>query len=380
MKTTKLSELPILPQEYDLEHYFKIQYPVARDVGMSDSERRLVNGLIRYYQPDCIIELGVSTGAGTLNILNAISDQNSKLVSIDILEELDDRMFHRVGERALREFSDHPRWRLFTGVDASEIIEGLDIKFDFAVIDTAHLHPVESLNFLTLLPWLNDGAIVVVHDISDFWDQPDNIAPLHLFSTVCAEKIIAGGDDWHSFSNIGAFQITQDTRKYIRNVFDALMFKWNAFPFRDIANVFKLLNKYYSNENMMLFRKAFIANIGLTYTSLDTLKQLPEDTIFYGAGRNMKGFLSIYEILDIPFNFKIWDVDAEKISAINGYNVSQPDFITFAQNHQLILITISDSIIQSTIERTFRMLNYRAFAIIPPDLSPIKYFDLLLSQ
>jgi len=54
---------------------------------MDQSERFFINGLIRYYQPKTILEIGIAKGDGTVNILNAISDMpNSSLVSIDSLQ------------------------------------------------------------------------------------------------------------------------------------------------------------------------------------------------------------------------------------------------------------------------------------------------------
>jgi cellulose biosynthesis protein BcsQ len=44
------------------------------------------------------------------------------------------------------------KWELIRGKDPSEVMESIGKKFDFAVIDTAHLHPVETLNFLCVLP------------------------------------------------------------------------------------------------------------------------------------------------------------------------------------------------------------------------------------
>jgi predicted O-methyltransferase YrrM len=74
MKTTKISELPIDPENYDVEHYAKVNYADIvnlTDAGngafglgslMIDAERRFINGLIRYYRPRGIIEIGVFKG------------------------------------------------------------------------------------------------------------------------------------------------------------------------------------------------------------------------------------------------------------------------------------------------------------------------------
>ena len=42
---------------------------------------------------------------------------------------------------------------------------GLAFDIDFIIIDTVHFMPGEFLTFLTALPQLKDGCIVVLHDI-----------------------------------------------------------------------------------------------------------------------------------------------------------------------------------------------------------------------
>ena len=50
MKTKKLSELPIVPEDYDTTHYSKIDYSGLASL-MSPTERRFINGFLRYYRP-----------------------------------------------------------------------------------------------------------------------------------------------------------------------------------------------------------------------------------------------------------------------------------------------------------------------------------------
>ena len=47
------------------------------------NERRFVNGLIRYFKPKNILEIGVNIGEGSATILNAAKDYGAKLTSID---------------------------------------------------------------------------------------------------------------------------------------------------------------------------------------------------------------------------------------------------------------------------------------------------------
>jgi predicted O-methyltransferase YrrM len=245
LKKEVLTDLPIIPEEYDIDHYnSRKTYPFSE---MVDAERRFLHGLIRYYEPKNLIELGVSRGGSTVNILNSILDKpESSLVGIDLAEVYYGDKKTPIGQVAKDTFPDLPKgkWRLFTGKDPVDVIENLDTKFDFAIIDTGHVMPVELMNFLTVLPFLEDGAIVVMHDISSFFqfNQEKFIAPRVLLSVLCAPKIFPKSYGFlfenSEIPNIAAFQITPDTRKYIGNVFDALMLRWDITLTEQSINTF----------------------------------------------------------------------------------------------------------------------------------------------
>lgn len=82
MKTTKISELPVSLEKYG--EYFE---PNFQDTDMTEGERLFVSGLIKYYEPENILEVGVAGGGGSANVLNTIQKmQNTKLTSVDITE------------------------------------------------------------------------------------------------------------------------------------------------------------------------------------------------------------------------------------------------------------------------------------------------------
>ena len=169
MKTTVITDLPMIPEEYAQENYERIDWSDV-DSEMSDGQRRFIHGLVQYYQPNKILELGVSAGGGTVVLLNALQEnEKAELYSVDSATQ-----FYRdpdlpVGHCALKKYSDllNKKWHLFTGEDPACVMDKIEEKFDFCVIDTYHLHPVETLNFISILPWLMDGAVVVMHDTTD---------------------------------------------------------------------------------------------------------------------------------------------------------------------------------------------------------------------
>ncbi|MCL2078882.1 MAG: hypothetical protein FWH17_03455 [Oscillospiraceae bacterium] len=63
MKKTKLPELPIVPEKYGCEVYERIDWSAITS-WMTDAERKLINGLIQYYQPENVLEVGIAAGGG----------------------------------------------------------------------------------------------------------------------------------------------------------------------------------------------------------------------------------------------------------------------------------------------------------------------------
>ena len=316
---------------------------------MSDQERRFIHGLIRHNKPKRLLELGVSRGGGSVNIINAIlDDNNAKLMSIDRMESYYGDADIPIGFDVSKVFPEiePEKWNLLSGVDASEILETLGELFDFAVIDTAHLHPVESLNFLCILPFLNDGAIVVFHDISLFYRENSKLKSLAtriLVSALTCEKIFPSQktikyiSDSEPVHNICAVIVTPELRLNIINLFFALSIPWEYYPVRDIPSIRDLLRVHYDCECLSLFDEAERANLAWRMSQGATfsveylaagLKRLDGDVLFYGAGENMLCLLQLYRHCGREFKYPIWDINAKVIKQIAGNDVTTPDFYT----------------------------------------------------
>nr|WP_302140693.1 hypothetical protein [uncultured Schaedlerella sp.] len=137
MKTTVITDLPMIPEEYAQENYERIDWSDV-DSEMSDGQRRFIHGLVQYYQPNKILELGVSAGGGTVVLLNALQEnEKAELYSVDSATQ-----FYRdpdlpVGHCALKKYSDllNKKWHLFTGEDPACVMDKIEEKFDFEIWD-----------------------------------------------------------------------------------------------------------------------------------------------------------------------------------------------------------------------------------------------------
>ena len=230
---------------------------------MGKNERYFINGFIRSLKPSKILELGVGAGGSSAIVLNAIKDfPNSHLVSVDYLEFAYRQPDKSSGFIVYEKFPElMTQWQIYRGGDISNFIEKIGGDIDLLILDTIHVHPGEILDFICVLPFLQDGAWVLLHDISVFYSSKlrnDALACRYLWSSVVSErKICPELTDWTQiFPNLGAFIIGSDTRKYIQNVFESLIIPWKLFPSEhDIANITSLISKYYPEEYSLFFNK-----------------------------------------------------------------------------------------------------------------------------
>ena len=131
------------------------------------SEAYFINCLIRKFKPKNCLEIGVANGGSSILILNAIKDiTNSRLISLDLNTQLYTNRFKKTGYRVNQYFPELTKnWKLFTGQQPHKFLIKLNMKFDFVFLDTVHYAPGEILNFIEILPFLNENAIFVLHDI-----------------------------------------------------------------------------------------------------------------------------------------------------------------------------------------------------------------------
>ena len=240
-------------------------------IEMSQQESAFICGLLRAKRPAKILEIGVSAGGTTAVILKALDllDLPSQVHSIDLLPR-----WARDENKATGYVVDQyvpaltQRWKLYLGRVASVPLKTIGRGIDFCVIDTMHIVPGELLDFLVTLPYLQTGSVVLLHDTARHYDQPysDNVfryATSLLFSSVVADKLaLINQHQKEGLSNLSAFIVTDDTKKYIANVFLALTVSWSYLPAKNIIDDFLLgLHPFYSPELIDLFVRIINTNL-----------------------------------------------------------------------------------------------------------------------
>lgn len=369
----KLKDAPKNIWEYEQESYNKLTEKDVEFSEMEESERRFVHGAVRYFKPKRILEVGVAEGGGSIVLLNAIEDMlDTTLTSIDLLDYFYLDHEKEVGFACKEKYGMPKQWDLHAGKDPSEIIESLggERKFDFCIIDTAHTHPIESLNFLSVFPFLTEECVVILHDIGlySFWngslDESDTLyskfpscyfATKLLFDSMVGEKRTLPVTKYSKvlpFSNIGLCQLTKETKKYMRDVVSMLEFPWGMIPMDTIDSMLSLIKRHYSSD---IYEGIFLAlqrNVCLFYNQKKNYLRHETNPsvygkkkiIFYGYGAYLKNILPGQTWSFTEKVSEIWDKKAEILDKIpfeeKGYSVRTPDFFCPEKEDILIVITL----------------------------------------
>ncbi len=223
---------------------------------MTSDEHAFILELIKEYRPKKILEIGTNVGGTTAVLLSAVHKLalGAKLFSVDLdstYEQIMQDTVYSAMNAAYQHNWDSDSWIIKCGHTIAGVAEGIGGGIDFCVIDAAHILPGELLDFIAVLPFLSDGAIVVLHDIRIATSGAEKawVATNVLFSAVVAEeKCTAHNDAGHTI-NIGAFKVGADTRKYIENVMCALALPWEFLPYEQCLNEYNnIVMKYYQGQ------------------------------------------------------------------------------------------------------------------------------------
>lgn len=240
-------------------------------VEMTERESAFLCGLLRQEKPKVILEIGVAAGGTTAIMLQCLKDidENFSMYSIDIAENCywdKSKKSGFLGSMANEKLK-CDGWKLLTGHVAPYYKEILRGGIDFVMLDSAHSLPGEVLDFLAIFPYLNDGAMVCLHDISlnlGSLRHCNAVAPNLLFNAVVADKYMNFWDEEpfeRQYPNIAAFKITSETRNCIGNVFGTLTMNWGyIYDSEDMKFYEKIIKENYDENCSKIFQIAYLLN------------------------------------------------------------------------------------------------------------------------
>ena len=232
---------------------------------LGGSQPYFINGLIRKIKPKNLLEIGVADGGSSILILNAIKDiPDSRLISLDLNTQLYYDQSKETGYRVNQNFPELTKnWKLLTGKQPHKFLINLKMKFDFVFLDTAHSAPGEILNFIELLPFLNENAILVLHDILWHFHSKIKFFPsnVYLYPVIYGDKVLFKNKDG-SIGNIGAIFLYNNQEKHYLDYFFLLLAFWEYIPKDDEINELRIFIKNFYKKDIYLkiFDTAVIKN------------------------------------------------------------------------------------------------------------------------
>ena len=143
-------------------------------------------GLIKRYRQKTLLEVGVSAGGSSALLLHTLDKLglDSELVSVDLKDRWNANTEYATGWAAKKIYPEKKNWHLCTGKFLPEIIEDLNLEFDFCFLDTAHRLPGEILDYLVVLPFMRVGGIIAMHDTSLFFTDEGALSTRVLISCI----------------------------------------------------------------------------------------------------------------------------------------------------------------------------------------------------
>lgn len=146
-----------------------------------------------------------------------------------------------------------------------QVIDEIGGGIDFVILDTTHTLPGELLDFLAVLPYLTDNAVVVLHDVSFHQTQRKINADATgvLFGAVTAEKFLnfQSDEELFRYPNIAAFKVNEQTAENIENVFLELILRWNVLPLEERIIIYRRhYRRFYSDALIEIFQEALDMN------------------------------------------------------------------------------------------------------------------------
>lgn len=223
-------------------------------------------GLIKEKLPKRIVEVGVAAGGTTCVILECVKKLGlaSVVYSVDLSDNYWQEPSMKTGYMldALPD-SYKEKHRLITGKYLVECLQEISPErdIDFLILDTVHQLPGETFDFIAAFPYLKKDAVIVLHDIvlNHMGGKSFRFATKLIFDVVTADKYYLFDTTSPQcckmgMENIAAFQINQDTRKYISDCFSALTITWHYIPGDYVLELYrKFISIEYDEECLKLW-------------------------------------------------------------------------------------------------------------------------------
>lgn len=352
---------------------------------MYDSERGFLCGLLRDHRPKKIVEVGVAEGGTTAVILECIRELKLDCVtySVDAVENLYYDKTKKVGYilDMLRGNFPDCQHTLFTGKILPEVLEDIGTGIDFLILDTAHTMPGENLDFLSAYPYLSKDAVVVLHDVHLSITHGPSIATNVLFSTVTADKFynldsrfMEHPDEF--LPNIAAFQLNEDTPKYIMDLFAGLCLPWFYIPSREHLKLYGSALEKLGSRCMELYHRILhdqLHNVNAKVKEVEDLlmtMELPSHVLLYGKRLRGKALLRLCKKIGINVSAFVVSDGRSTAGDTEGIPVYEYSKIPYAKDSLIIIQSAWSAEISHRLENS----DYRVLTLSEEQLDSVVWY------
>ena len=159
------------------------------------------------------------------------------------------------------------KWTFYPGGITAEFIEKIGGEIDVVFIDTVHFTPGEMLDWLQVLPFLKEEAIVILHDtflmylFGNVDTTKKNYSNNQLLCYIRGDLILPSYNSKDFDRNIGAIKLAKEQNKYYTQYFFALATQWEYMPEeKDISIMKEFFMKYYGERYTNIFEDAVKKN------------------------------------------------------------------------------------------------------------------------
>lgn len=339
-------------------------YP--HEPGMSNFDSAFLCGLLKMAKPKKIVEIGVAGGATTAIILQCLEDiaMPYEMYSIDISETVWHTQTLKTGAIAeyAKEILTPNHHELLIGAGVTSFLDRIGDDIDFVILDTVHRIPGEILDFLAIFPYLKDGAMVCLHDLmtsqygrTSMPATYDYYATTILFNSVTADKYLNFDEsrDIAILPNIGAFSVTNETKRDIYSVFFSLLIPWSYIPANKQLEEYDFLYcKNYDEVSCKIWKQAISVNLYNMTIFEKLIKKLANKKIaLWGAGNRGKVLWEKLKEAHFQEHLVTWiDTNANILNNVDGKELLTPDEIDWKEAFEYIVITPSSKIIKKEIK------------------------------
>ena len=246
---------------HELTESLRTQKPSWVKGAISDKDTLFLSGLVAKIKPRRSVEIGVASGWSSTVLLKTLQQilkpkTQFEVIGIDLSADLYTDKSRRTGD-AVAEIAPETlnNYQLLTGHLSFDAMPSVG-KVDFAFIDAHHMHPWPVIDLIAVLPFLEEGSWIALHDLN-LCTVPRhafrNRGPFYLYYMWQGARL-------HSSANptmIGAIQLDRALDQLLKELFQILATPWEIhLQATEIESVSALIATHFGEKAASDFETA----------------------------------------------------------------------------------------------------------------------------